>query len=297
MADGSQVLRNDNGTVASQKPAGSGFFFNIDHPFASVESPIELANEKEIFSRIDRPAFSDLPLESFANRIREIRENNDKILVWGFGGHVFEAAMQVRGPSKFLLDLIENAKLAEALLDRITNAHILAFDRYAETVDQYIDVIQILDDMGTQTSPWLRPEMYRRIVKPYHERFFRHFKQKSNSYIMLHTDGAVLPLIPDFIEMGIDILNPVQYTATGMDLKKLKHDFGNDITFWGGGIDTQHALIFNTPDEVEDEVKRNIDILAPGDGFVFATVHNILEGVPVENIITAFRTAMAYGKY
>ena len=295
--DGSQFLRNESGAIASKMPPGSGFFFNIDHPFASIKSPGELGKEKEIFNRIDRPAFSDLPLETFGNHIRKIRENNDKILVWGFGGHIFEAAMQMRGASQFLLDLIENPKLAEAILDRITNAHIVAFDRFAETIGQYIDVIQVLDDMGTQTSPWLSPDMYRRIVKPYHAKFFRHIKQNSNIYIMLHTDGAVYPLIPDFIEMGIDILNPVQYTATGMDLKTLKHDFGNDITFWGGGIDTQHALGFNTPAEIEDEVKQNIDILAPGGGFVFATVHNILEGVPVENIITVFRTAMEYGKY
>jgi uroporphyrinogen decarboxylase len=111
----------------------------------------------------------------------------------------------------------------------------------------------------------------------------------------LHSDGSIASLIPDFIEIGVDILNPVQYTAEKMDLASLKRDFGSDICFWGGGVDTQQTLPFGTPEQVSDEVKRCIDTLAPGGGFVFATVHNITEGVPLENILAALQTARSYG--
>jgi uroporphyrinogen decarboxylase len=124
-------------------------------------------------------------------------------------------------------------------------------------VGPYLDVVQILDDLGTQDAPWLRPEMYRRLVKPYHAKFIAHIKNVYQAAVMFHSDGAIFDLIPDLIEMGVDILNPVQYSAQGMDLRQLKQDFGNDITFWGGGIDTQHTIRFKPTTEIEDEVKRN----------------------------------------
>jgi uroporphyrinogen decarboxylase len=113
----------------------------------------------------------------------------------------------------------------------------------------------------------------------------------------MHCDGSIYSLIPDLIEIGVDILNPVQYSAGGMDLERLKREFGNDLCFWGGGIDTQEALPFWKPEEIRDQIKRNIDILAPGGGFVFGTVHNVVEGVPVENVLATFETALECGVY
>ncbi|MCK4316601.1 MAG: hypothetical protein KAX24_12615, partial [Anaerolineae bacterium] len=120
---------------------------------------------------------------------------------------------------------------------------------------------------------------------------------RCDAYLLLHTDGAVSPFIPDFIEMGVDILNPVQVSAAGMDTKELKREFGCDITFWGGGCDSQGILPFGTPEEVVDEVKRRIDDLAPGGGFVFSPVHNVQTGVPPENVVAMFKTAREYGVY
>lgn len=297
MPDGSKVIRNQDGDIALQRPADSGFFFNVYHPLAAAADTSLIQLKSDVFNRIDRPSFSDLPIETFSRNIRDQRQRTDKVFVGGFGGHIFEAAMELRGPSSFLMDLIESPKLAEAILDRITEAHMQAFSDYAAYVGPYLDVVQILDDLGTQDAPWLRPEMYRRLVKPYHAKFIAHIKNVCQAAVMFHSDGAIYDLIPDLIEMGVDILNPVQYSAQGMDLKRLKQDFGDDITFWGGGIDTQHAIRFKPPAKIVDEVKRNIDILAPGGGFVFATVHNILEGVPVENILTVFQTARTYSRY
>jgi uroporphyrinogen decarboxylase len=174
-------------------------------------------------------------------------------------------------------------------------ANVERFARYAETVAPYVDVIQFEDDLGMQDRPLLRPELYREVVKPYHARLFGFAKARSDAYLMLHSDGAVAPLIPDFIDMGVDILNPVQVSAAGMDTKRLKRAFGDEIVFWGAGCDSQRVLPFGTPEAVRDEVRRRIDDLAPGGGFVFAPVHNIQAEVPAENVVAMFEAAREYG--
>jgi uroporphyrinogen decarboxylase len=159
-----------------------------------------------------------------------------------------------------------------------------------------LDCIEMADDLGTQEMPLMSPETYRKHIKPYHAKLYRFIKDRCDLPLFMHTDGSVYQLIPDLIDIGVDILNPVQYTARDMGLAKLKKEFGNDLCFWGAGIDPQGTLPFGTPQQVADEVKRNIDILAPGGGFVFGSIHNILEGVPTENIVAAFQTAAEYGR-
>jgi uroporphyrinogen decarboxylase len=140
-------------------------------------------------------------------------------------------------------------------------------------------------------------DSYRRIIKPKQRRLVDAIRKKTNAKIFYHGCGAISELIPDLIDVGFDILNPVQTSARGMDPVRLKKDFGNDIVFWGGGVDTQRTLPFGTPQEVEDEVKRRIDVLAPGGGFVFATVHNIQSFVPPDNVVAAFGAALRHGQY
>ncbi|MDJ0828239.1 MAG: uroporphyrinogen decarboxylase family protein, partial [Desulfobacterales bacterium] len=122
-------------------------------------------------------------------------------------------------------------------------------------------------------------------------------KQKTDAKIYYHGCGAIFDLIPDLIEIGFDIINPVQVSAKGMDTRRLKKTYGQDIVFWGGGVDTQKILPFGTPEEVAEEVKRRIDDLAAEGGFVFAAVHNIQAYVPPANIVAMFETALDYGRY
>jgi uroporphyrinogen decarboxylase len=143
----------------------------------------------------------------------------------------------------------------------------------------------------------VRPDLYRRLIKPKQKRLVDAIKKKTNAKLFYHSCGATFDLVPDLIEIGFDILNPVQVSAKGMDTKRLKATYGKDITFWGGGVNTQHLLPFGKPEQVVDEVKRRIDDLAPGGGFVFAAVHNIQPFVPPANIVAAFDTALQYGKY
>jgi uroporphyrinogen decarboxylase len=151
-----------------------------------------------------------------------------------------------------------------------------------------VDVVLFNDDLGTQQGPILRPSLYREMVKPYQKSLFSCAKSHFGKPILFHSCGAVREFIPDLIEIGVDALNPVQISAVGMDATGLKHDFGKSICFWGGGVDTQTVLNGGTPSQVADAVKRQVDILAPGGGFVFCQVHNIQPDVPPENILAMY---------
>ena len=214
-----------------------------------------------------------------------------------FGGHICQAGQGLRGWDTFLTDLLINRTFAEALMARLVDANIARFARFAETVGPYVDAVIFEDDLGAQDRPLLSPDLSRRMVKPHHSRLFAFAKSQCQAYVLFHSDGAVAPFIPDLIDMGIDALNPIQVSAGGMDTKALEREFGRSITFWGAGCDSQRVLPFGTTSEVADEVKRRIDDLAPGGGFVFAPIHNIQSEVPPENIVTMFRTAREYGVY
>ncbi len=152
--------------------------------------------------------------------------------------------------------------------------------------------------MVPDVSLLVSPNLLKEIYFPRYKQLFEAIKRwNPKAKIFFHSCGAIRPIIPDLIEAGVDILNPVQYSARGMELEGLKNDFGKDVVFWGGGIDTQKILPFGKPQEVRDEVKRVLDIMAPGGGFVFATVHNIHSDVPTENIEAMLETLFEYGRY
>jgi uroporphyrinogen decarboxylase len=212
------------------------------------------------------------------------------------GGGIFEQPARTMGLPNFLMALIQEPKFADRLMDRITDIYIESCNNYLDELGQYIQVFTFWDDVCTQDGWMIRPDLYRKLIKPKQRRLVEAIKKRTDAKLFYHSCGATFDLIPDLIEIGFDILNPVQVSAKGMDTKRLKQTFGNEMTFWGG-VDTQHVLPFGSPQEVVDEVKRRIDDLAPGGGFVFATVHNIQAFVPPENIVAAFDTALEYGRY
>jgi uroporphyrinogen decarboxylase len=158
-----------------------------------------------------------------------------------------------------------------------------------------VDVIAEADDYGTQDSQLIDPDHFRQFYKPHISRIITAIKESAPAAkIMFHSCGAVRPIIPDFIEMGIDIINPVHINAAGMEPYQLKKDFGKDIVFWGGGVDTQKILVHGSVNEVAEDVRKNIDALAPGGGFVFAAVHNIQSEVPPQNIMAMIESIKKY---
>jgi uroporphyrinogen decarboxylase len=198
----------------------------------------------------------------------------------------------------FMCDLVADETLARALMDTLAESHMEEFEHYIEALGPYLDVIVVNDDLGSQQGPQLSVEMFRSVVKPYLAKLYGFMKSKmTRAKLFLHSCGSVYAFIPDLIEMGVDILNPVQVSAANMDSKKLAAEFGKDIIFWGGGCDTQGVLPRGTVEDVRAEVKRRIDDFAPGVGLVFTQVHNIQPGVPPENIEAMYDAALEYGGY
>ncbi len=214
-----------------------------------------------------------------------------------------EVSLRVRGYQNWYMDTVIDPDGVEELLEIILQYKFsywnLVIDWLIENkLQDKVSVIAECDDLGTQTSTLLEPDFLRKAVISRFARLWSHIKTRMpHVKIFMHTCGSVRILLPDLIEAGLDIYNPVQFTAANMELEGLKKDFGKDLTFWGGGVNTQSTLKSGTPREVSDEVKKILDIMAPGGGFVFNTVHNIQEDVPPENFWAMWDTLMEYGKY
>jgi len=201
------------------------------------------------------------------------------------------------GLERFLTSIAANEKFANAVMEKITDLYIENCTRYLDEVGKYIQVFIYWNDIATQTGSLISPETYRRLIKPKDKKLLSAIKEKTDAKIFYHSCGATKNFIPDFIDIGVDILNPVQISAKDMNTGELKREFGDDIVFWGGGCDTQHILPFGKPDDVREEVKKRIDDLAAGGGFVFSAVHNIQGDVPPENILAMFEAFKEYRKY
>ena len=230
---------------------------------------------------------------------RRLHEETDKgIIVAGFGSGILEMTLWLQGFDQGYMNLLADKPLTCYLLDRITDIKMAYAELVLEAAGDYCHVFYGGDDVGHQSAPAMRPEMFRELMVPRYQRYHSFLKLKApHIKIFFHTCGCVYPLLPDLIAAGIDILNPVQVNAAEMgDTKRLKREFGRDLTFWGG-IDTQHVMPHGTPEEVKDEVRRRIEDLAPGGGYVFDTVHNIQADVPGRNIVALAEALDEYGWY
>jgi uroporphyrinogen decarboxylase len=204
--------------------------------------------------------------------------------------------MQLRGMENFLADLILNREFAAALMDRVLSFHIRLYERYLEAVGEFIDVVQTADDLGTQEGPFISPKMYREMIKPREKQFMQSIKNKTEAKIWYHCDGAMSVFIDDLIDVGVDLLNPIQASAKGMDPLAIKKAYGSRLSFHGA-IDQQRVLSKGTVDDVVAEVKLRISQLGPGGGYILAACHSIPPEVSGENVIAMFRAARAYGNY
>ncbi|HYB20242.1 MAG TPA: uroporphyrinogen decarboxylase family protein [Thermodesulfobacteriota bacterium] len=234
------------------------------------------------------------------NEIVEVRKQADPAFVLGssFSSGLLQFGAQLEGHERFFTDLLLDPRRAEWILDKLLQLKLSFYRNVLDQMGQWVDIVCEMDDFGHQHSLWISAEMFRKLIKPRYAELFSFIKKRYGKKILLHSDGAIYPLIPDIIEMGVEILNPIQVGAKDMgDTHKLKKEFGDSLTFWGGGADIQHILPFSTPQEVEDEVRRRIDDLAPGGGFVFAATQAIQPETPPENIMAMWRTLQTYGIY
>ncbi|MHC4546477.1 MAG: uroporphyrinogen decarboxylase family protein, partial [Planctomycetota bacterium] len=230
-------------------------------------------------------------------RALKLRSDTPYAISTGIGGVVYEYCWYMRGLEQWFIDMIENPAFCQALLNRTLKFWLDYFSGFMAELGDIVDIVMIGDDLAGQSGPLFSPDFYRQIVKPRQKKLVQHIKSLTNAKIWYHTCGSCFEYIPDLIDNGIDILNPVQIGLVNMEPAKLKDLFGSQIVFWGGGIDAQHILPFAKPDEITEHVRKNIETFKPGGGYVFNNVHNIQVGVPPENILALFDAAYQFGFY
>ena len=208
-----------------------------------------------------------------------------------------ERAFAMQGMETFLANLALEPEFAEALLRRIARLCMHLMGHFLRELGDDVDIIKIGDDLGTEESLLMSPAMYRRILKPIHAEYIAFIKARTKARVFFHTDGDVTDLVDDLVEIGVDILNPIQTSSGRMaDIAALKRRHGDHLSFCGA-IDTKRVLPYGTPADVRAEVRRVIDTLAPGGGYLLAAVHTIMDEVPPENILAMVDTAMEEGRY
>ena len=240
----------------------------------------------------------DYDYSGIIEQAQQLREANQFAIVGNMGsaGNLFEQSWYLRGMTEFLLDMVDNKDFAHALLSKILEIRKKNAEIFLTKVGEYLDVFQLADDLSMQSGPLMSPQMYREMIKPYQVELFQHVKKFTQAKIYFHSCGAVSKLLDDFIEVGVDILNPVQVSAKGMETDQLKRHYGKNLSFWGA-VDTGEVLPHGTIKDVRSEVQKRIRDLGPGGGYVLASVHNMQPDIPPENIVAMYTAAKEFGRY
>jgi uroporphyrinogen decarboxylase len=228
---------------------------------------------------------------------RYAREERRAVYVGSVCAGITETYLRLRGYEDGYMDLVARPALAQRVMERILEIKLGYWERALAELGDDVDVVGEADDLGGQQAPLFSPETYRALVKPLHARLFGFLRSRSRARVFLHSCGAIRPLIPDLIDIGVQVLNPVQVSAPGMDSAELKREFGRDLAFWGGAADSQGVLGRGSVEEVRAEVRRRVDDLMPGGGFVFASVHNIQANVPPEHVLAMWQVVEERGGY
>jgi uroporphyrinogen decarboxylase len=287
-AKGGLLLFGPDSSPVARMPKGGFYFDRLDkYPGAAHADP----------ARLDLPLLSTEECDHLHAQAEAYHENTDLAVVaamgppyelfFGLGTGDFQAWMII---------LATEPEYVEALYGRLVDAWLENLRRFTAAVGDRVQILQFNDDLGTQDAPFLSVRMFRERIMPHYKRGLDWVHRNTRMKVFMHNDGAIFAFIPTLIEMGVDILNPVQTTAAGMDPARLKREFGDRIVFWGAACNCQRTLPFGAPDEVAREVEETIRIFSPGGGYVFASVHNIQAGVPPENVIAMFDAARGKGR-
>ena len=242
------------------------------------------------------PNLSLVGLDELRERAKSLRESTDRAIIGLFGGNVVEIPQFLCRIDNFLWLMGAEPETVDRLLDRLVEIHLKNLASYLGAVGPYIDIILFGDDMGMQSGPQFSPEMYRRYFKPRHQLLWNRAKELADVKVMLHCCGGIKPLLADMIDAGLDTTNPVQTSCVGMDFRGLKRDFGPSLCLWGGGCDTQSILPGVSPEEIRRHVLERLEILAPGGGFIFQQVHNIMADVSPENVVAMFEAVKEFNR-
>jgi uroporphyrinogen decarboxylase len=283
-------LKDEFGVIWSM-PDDHQLFMDISHhPLAnaSIEDiakyPFPDGTDKSRFTGVREAAL-------------KLRKETPYAISTGIGGVTYEYCWYLRGLEQWYFDMLANPEFCEALIDQTLKYWYNYYTGFMEAVGDIVDIVMVGDDLAGQGAPLFSPEFYREVVKPRQKKLVQHIRSLTKAKIWYHTCGSCSEYIPDLIDNGVDILNPVQTSAGNMDPVSLKKRFGKDIVFWGGGVDSQHVLPFATPAKVKEDVRNSIENFKKDGGYVFNNIHNIQSGVPPENIVAMYEAAYEYGFY
>jgi uroporphyrinogen decarboxylase len=304
--DGTVFLYDKNDFQVGIKPSSSLYVDQSFWPYRELPAiPATFKDEdliKYSWAAAPQPPWylniwDDKAFEIFVNGIKEIHDNTDYAIMLFVGCNLFEVGTFLRGMENFLCDFYIDKKGTKRLLDKLTEGYLKTLERIIKPISPYVDVVEFGDDLGGTDGPFMSLDVYRDILQPRHAKTVGYIHDNSDIKVLLHSCGSIYELLPGIIDAGFDIINPVQTVAKDMEPKKLKKEFGEDLIFWGGCCDTRDILPRGSVTDVEEEVKRNIEILGEDGGLVFNQVHNIMADVPPENVIAMFDAAFKYGKY
>jgi uroporphyrinogen decarboxylase len=294
--DGAWDVHHRDGTLIARMPASAAFFDETCFPYAEAWpadwSGLDEAMGKVLWSALVHSPWDNAGRPDFWERMRanalRLRAEGDRAIMVVVGCNLFEWGTFLRRIDNFLVDLMVEPEKVEALLDALMERHLATLAKVCEHVGDVVDVIRFGDDLGTDHGPFMDPEVYRRLFKPRHKQLCDYTHAHSGMRTFIHSCGSIDQVLPDLIDAGIEIINPVQTSSAGMEPERLKREFGKDVTFWGGGIDTRRVLNGGTPADVRRQALERLETFSRGGGYVFNTVHNILPDVPPENVVALF---------
>jgi uroporphyrinogen decarboxylase len=290
--EGRYEAYTDEWGIGWRKPVDGGFYYDMYH------HPLAGATSLDEFKRYPFPdPLDEQRFATLREQAEDVRARGKVAVLAGPSAGIAEIYSWLRGYEGYYVDLGLNQQTVAYMLDRLVEFKCAFWERALREVGDLVDVVIEADDLAGQRALLLSPDTYRSLIKPRHRRLFTFIKDQAPVKVFFHSCGAVRSILGDFLDAGIDILNPVQVSAVGMDLRELKAEFGRDLVFWGGGVDTQGILGTSSPDEIQEHVRRNIEALAPGGGFVFAAIHDIQANVPPENIMAMWEAWREYGLY
>ncbi len=287
-----QIIDPKLGCVAKRPP--DGLYYDSARYYLEGTEDLD-----ELKSKLVVPTITDEELAWIETGAKELYYNTDKALLMHVGCAVFEQGQQDFGFEDFYYNLAGEPEMIHYWAEKMTDAYCEILDKMLDRVGPYLDVALFGgDDLGTQISSQMSPQMYREMIKPYHKKIYQFVHKKCpNVKVGLHSCGAIRELIPDLIDAGVDVLNPIQVAAKDMDAQELKNEFGKDLVFWGGGADMQGFI--STCDDLKEiykHVRKQIEILSEDSGFVFTQVHNILADISPEKVLTIYQAALDFRK-
>lgn len=291
--EGNYTTYTDEWGIGWRKPKKGGLYYDMYRwPLAPYDTIEEIKANYVWPDPADPNRFAGL-----REKALQTIEQGKAVVIGSISAGISEMHAWTRGFEKYFTDFYLYPDVAEYIMDVVVEIKMVFWEKALEQVGDLVDVVIEADDLAGQKNLFFHPDQYRQFIKPRHTKLFQYIKSKTSAKLFYHCDGALVPILWDLIESGIDILNPVQKSAAGIDYKQLKKEYGQDLTFWGAGVDTQLVFDRGTPEQVRADVKENIEIMAPGGGYIFTPIHNTQATVSPENYMTMWETLREYGVY